>query len=62
MGEEGRERLQVAAGAELPALVGESYKRAYGMMVQLQQLAELEEMATGGELGRLRNFQNHYGD
>ena len=31
-------------------------------VVKENKLAELEEMATGGELGRLRNFQNHYGD
>jgi len=31
-------------------------------VVKENKLGELEEMATGGELGRLRNFQNHYGD
>ena len=31
-------------------------------IVKANSLSELEEMASGGELGRLRNFQNHYGD
>ena len=30
-------------GAEMAALVGESYERAYGGMVRAQQLTELEE-------------------
>ena len=31
-------------GTELAALVGESYERAYGDMVRVQQLTELEEV------------------
>lgn len=31
-------------GTELAALVGESYDRAYGDMVRVQQLTELEEV------------------
>lgn len=31
-------------GSELSALVGESYERAYGDMVRVQQLTELEEV------------------
>ena len=33
-------------GAELAALVGESYDRAYGDMVRVQQLTELEEVIS----------------
>eukprot|EP01114_Cavostelium_apophysatum_P007349 TRINITY_DN1943_c0_g1_i2.p1 TRINITY_DN1943_c0_g1~~TRINITY_DN1943_c0_g1_i2.p1 ORF type:complete len:2294 (+),score=720.41 TRINITY_DN1943_c0_g1_i2:229-7110(+) len=31
---------------QLTAMIGESYNRAYSMMVQLQQLAEIEEIVT----------------
>ena len=37
------ERARELLGAELAALVGESYERAYGDMVRVQQLTELEE-------------------
>lgn len=33
-------------GTELSALVGESYERAYGDMVRVQQLTELEDILT----------------
>ena len=36
-------RARELLGAELAALVGESYERAYGDMVRAQQLTELEE-------------------
>ncbi len=38
------ERALRLLDAELTPLVGESYQRAYRLMVSLQQLAELEEM------------------
>ena len=31
-------------------------------LVKENKLAALQDMAATGELGRLRNFQNHYGD
>lgn len=55
------ERARELLGTELAALVGESYERAYGDMVRVQQLTELEEILTvkqteltpvNGELGR----------
>ena len=36
-------RARELLGAEMAALVGESYERAYGGMVRAQQLTELEE-------------------
>ena len=41
-----------ALGAELAALVTESYDRSYGGMVRVQQLTELEEVIEYAELGR----------
>lgn len=38
------ERSRDLLGTELAALVGESYERAYGDMVRVQQLTELEEV------------------
>lgn len=38
------ERARELLGGELAALVGESYERAYGDMVRVQQLTELEEI------------------
>lgn len=38
------ERSRELLGGELSALVGESYERAYGDMVRVQQLTELEEV------------------
>ena len=38
------ERSRELLGLELSALVGESYERAYGDMVRVQQLTELEEV------------------
>lgn len=38
------ERSRELLGSELAALVGESYERAYGDMVRVQQLTELEEV------------------
>ena len=38
------ERSRELLGSELSALVGESYERAYGDMVRVQQLTELEEV------------------
>jgi FAT domain len=38
-------------GTELAALVGESYERAYGDMVRVQQLTELEEVIRYSQLG-----------
>ena len=38
------ERTRELLGGELAALVGESYERAYGDMVRVQQLTELEEI------------------
>lgn len=38
------QRSRQLLGAELSALVGESYERAYGDMVRVQQLTELEEV------------------
>ncbi len=38
------ERARELLGVELAALVGESYERAYGDMVRVQQLTELEEV------------------
>ena len=38
------DRARMVCDAELAGLVGESYRRAYRMMVALQQLAELEEV------------------
>ncbi|KDD76204.1 FAT domain-containing protein, partial [Helicosporidium sp. ATCC 50920] len=40
------ERSRDLLGTELAALVGESYERAYGDMVRVQQLTELEEILT----------------
>lgn len=40
------ERAREMLGVELAALVGESYERAYGDMVRVQQLTELEEVIT----------------
>ena len=37
-------------GTELAALVGESYERAYGDMVRVQQLTELEEVIRYSQL------------
>eukprot|EP00959_Pyramimonas_sp_CCMP1952_P349878 7330669-Pyramimonas_sp.AAC.1 len=45
------ERARRLLGTELTALVGESYERAYGAMVRVQQLTELEEVITYGLLG-----------
>ena len=41
-----------ALGAELAALVTESYDRSYGGMVRAQQLTELEEVIEYAELGQ----------
>ncbi len=38
------DRAREMLGTELAALVGESYERAYGDMVRVQQLTELEEV------------------
>lgn len=38
------ERARELLGADLTALVGESYERAYTSMVQGQQLCEMEEI------------------
>ena len=38
------ERARELLGTEVAALVGESYERAYGDMVRVQQLTELEEI------------------
>ena len=40
------ERARELLGTELAALVGESYERAYGDMVRVQQLTEMEEILT----------------
>ena len=40
------ERARELLGVELAALVGESYERAYGDMVRVQQLTELEEVIS----------------
>eukprot|EP00887_Chlorella_sp_A99_P006163 scaffold3.g6163.t1 len=47
------ERARELLGTELAALVGESYERAYGDMVRVQQLTELEEILAvrGAQLG-----------
>ena len=42
-----------ALGAELAALVTESYDRSYGGMIRVQQLTELEEVIEYTELGRV---------
>ena len=52
-----RARAHIAAardalGAELAALVTESYDRSYGGMIRVQQLTELEEVIEYAELGR----------
>jgi FKBP12-rapamycin complex-associated protein len=44
-----------ALGAELAALVTESYDRSYGGMIRVQQLTELEEVIEYTELGRPEN-------
>ena len=44
MGAVAVERSRDLLGTELAALVGESYERAYGDMVRVQQLTELEEV------------------
>jgi FKBP12-rapamycin complex-associated protein len=54
------ERARMLLGTELSALVGESYERAYGAMVRVQQLTELEEVITYGLLGH--QIANHAGD
>jgi len=41
---ESTERARELLGADMSALVGESYERAYGDMVRVQQLTELEEI------------------
>ena len=38
------ERARELLGTELAALVGESYERAYGDMIRVQQLTEMEEI------------------
>ena len=38
------ERARELLGVDMAALVGESYERAYGDMVRMQQLTELEEI------------------
>lgn len=40
------ERAREALDTELSALLGESYNRAYGVVVRVQMLAELEEIIT----------------
>lgn len=40
------ERARAGLDTELSALVGESYNRAYGVVVRVQMLAELEEIIT----------------
>lgn len=40
------EKARELLGVELAALVGESYERAYGDMVRVQQLTELEEVIS----------------
>ena len=49
-------------GTELAALVGESYERAYGDMVRVQQLTELEEVMqyTQAHTGRAPLTLNPY--
>jgi len=42
-----------ALGAELAALVTESYDRSYGGMIRVQQLTELEEVIEYAELGKI---------
>ncbi|KAL1521017.1 hypothetical protein AB1Y20_022574 [Prymnesium parvum] len=46
LGQEYVDRGRTVIDRELTALVNESYNRAYGKMVQLQQLAELEEIIS----------------
>ena len=41
-------------GTELAALVGESYDRAYGDMVRVQQLTELEEVIAYSQAHTIR--------
>ena len=41
-------------GTELAALVGESYDRAYGDMVRVQQLTELEEVIAYSQADTIR--------
>ncbi len=45
------DRARELLGTELAALVGESYERAYGDMVRVQQLTELEEVIRYSQLG-----------
>ena len=49
-------------GTELAALVGESYERAYGDMVRVQQLTELEEVIqyTQAHTGRAPRAPRSY--
>lgn len=49
------ERARELLGVELAALVGESYERAYGDMVRVQQLTELEEVITFSNAVSLSN-------
>ena len=44
------DRARELLGTELAALVGESYERAYGDMVRVQQLTELEEVIRYSQL------------
>ena len=41
---EATERARELLGADMSALVGESYERAYADMIRVQQLTELEEI------------------
>ena len=44
------DRSRYLLDTKLTALVGESYRRAYGVMVRVQQLSELEEVILRRQL------------
>ncbi|KAG8529931.1 uncharacterized protein KY384_005412 [Bacidia gigantensis] len=46
------ERAREGLDTELSALLGESYNRAYSVLVRIQMLAELEEIITYKKLGK----------
>lgn len=52
-------KARVLLGAEMAALVGESYERAYGGMVRAQQLTELEEAVDYAMALTLSNGEPH---
>ena len=52
----------IGASGQIEGVLEGSQKAIKAKIIKENKLSALQEMAASGELGRLRNFQNHYGD